>query len=149
MAGPAAPAMATPLWRSAGNTFSIVRCEIRLPEVARRSPAISTPSAYRMATTVVAWEMSSAAVPDGQRVGRPHALEQLGEGRARVVRGREDRQGHTPARLATVRRNEGRRVRRRYSAAASSSSRIVPELAQPLVAVDAQEARAGAPVAWS
>jgi hypothetical protein len=31
--------------RSAGNTFSMVRCEMRLPEVARRSPAITTPSA--------------------------------------------------------------------------------------------------------
>ena len=29
---------------SAGNTFSIARCEIRLPEVARRSPAMRTPS---------------------------------------------------------------------------------------------------------
>jgi hypothetical protein len=37
--------MATPLWRSASTTFSIVRCEIRLPDVARRSPAITTPSA--------------------------------------------------------------------------------------------------------
>jgi hypothetical protein len=37
--------MATPECRSAGNTFSIVRCEIRLPAVARRSPAITTPSA--------------------------------------------------------------------------------------------------------
>ena len=45
MAGPAAPAMATPLWRSAGNTFSIVRWLMRLPLVARRSPAITTPSA--------------------------------------------------------------------------------------------------------
>ena len=32
-------------WRSAGNTFSIVRWLIRLPAVARRSPAITTPSA--------------------------------------------------------------------------------------------------------
>ena len=37
--------MATPLKRSAGNTFSIVLWEIRFPEVARRSPAITTPSA--------------------------------------------------------------------------------------------------------
>jgi len=44
-AGPAAPAMATPLWRSAAKTFSIVRWLIRLPEVARRSPAMTTPSA--------------------------------------------------------------------------------------------------------
>jgi hypothetical protein len=42
---PAAPAMATPEWRSAGNTFSIARWAMRLPEVARRSPAITTPSA--------------------------------------------------------------------------------------------------------
>src|SRR3954470_249547 len=53
IAGPAAPAMATPLSRSAGYTFSIVRWLMRLPLVARRSPAITTPSAYRTATTVV------------------------------------------------------------------------------------------------
>ena len=45
MAGPAAPAMATPEWRSAANTFSMARCEMRLPLVARRSPAMTTPSA--------------------------------------------------------------------------------------------------------
>ena len=44
-AGPAAPAIATPLWRSAAYTFSIVRWLIRLPLVARRSPAMTTPSA--------------------------------------------------------------------------------------------------------
>ena len=32
-------------WRSAGKTFSMVRWLMRLPEVARRSPAITTPSA--------------------------------------------------------------------------------------------------------
>jgi hypothetical protein len=45
MAGPAAPAMATPLKRSASTTFSIARWLMRLPAVARRSPAITTPSA--------------------------------------------------------------------------------------------------------
>ena len=45
MAGPAAPAMATPLWRSAGCTFSMVRWAIDEPAVARRSPTITTPSA--------------------------------------------------------------------------------------------------------
>ena len=45
IAGPAAPAMATPLWRSASTTFSIDRWLIRLPAVARRSPAMTTPSA--------------------------------------------------------------------------------------------------------
>ena len=45
MAGPAAPAMATPLKRSAGNTFSMCLWLIQLPDVARRSPAITTPSA--------------------------------------------------------------------------------------------------------
>ena len=37
-------AMATPEWRSAGKTFSMARWAIRLPAVARRSPAITTPS---------------------------------------------------------------------------------------------------------
>ncbi len=45
--------MATPLCRSAAYTFSIVRWLMRLPLVARRSPAITTPSTYRTATTVV------------------------------------------------------------------------------------------------
>ena len=45
MAGPAAPAMAMPEKRSAGKTFSMVRWLMRWPEVARRSPAITTPSA--------------------------------------------------------------------------------------------------------
>src|SRR5437763_936998 len=40
MPGPAAPAMATAEWRSAGITFSIVRWLMRLPDVARRSPAL-------------------------------------------------------------------------------------------------------------
>ena len=44
MAGPAAPAMATPLWRSAGWTFSMARWAIDEPAVARRSPAMTTPS---------------------------------------------------------------------------------------------------------
>ena len=59
MAGPAAPAMATPDQRSAGNTFSIDRWLMRLPRVARRSPAMTTPSAVRMATTVVPWVIVS------------------------------------------------------------------------------------------
>ena len=45
MAGPAAPAMATPLCRSAGCTFSMVRWAIDDPAVARRSPIMITPSA--------------------------------------------------------------------------------------------------------
>ena len=44
-AGPAAPAMATPLCSSACTTFSMPRWLMRLPLVARRSPAITTPSA--------------------------------------------------------------------------------------------------------
>jgi hypothetical protein len=37
--------MATPEWRSAGKTFSIERWAMKLPVVARRSPAMTTPSA--------------------------------------------------------------------------------------------------------
>src|SRR3954454_2140568 len=36
-------------------TFSMVRWLMRLPDVARRSPAITTPSLKRTATHVVAW----------------------------------------------------------------------------------------------
>ena len=43
-AGPAAPAIATPLCLSAGWTLSMARWAIEDPAVARRSPAITTPS---------------------------------------------------------------------------------------------------------
>ena len=45
MAMPAVPEMATADRVSAGNTFCRLRWAITLPAVARRSPAISTPSA--------------------------------------------------------------------------------------------------------
>src|ERR1700733_14821379 len=45
--------MATAEWRSAEKTFSMARWAMMLPSVARRSPAITTPSAKRSATTVV------------------------------------------------------------------------------------------------
>ena len=45
MAMPAVPAMATAEWRSAGKTFSMAWWAMMLPAVARRSPAITTPSA--------------------------------------------------------------------------------------------------------
>ena len=56
--------MATPDQRSAGKTFCMFRWLIRLPEVARRSPAMTTPSANRAATTVVPWVTSTAS--DGE-----------------------------------------------------------------------------------
>src|SRR4051794_8583249 len=73
MAGPAAPAMATPDQRSAGNTFSMDRWLMKFPEVARRSPAITTPSAYRTATTVVPCGIAPAAEtgPSGTEGLRP------------------------------------------------------------------------------
>ena len=45
MAGPAAPAMPTADHVSAGYTLSMLRLAIAWPSVARRSPAITTPSA--------------------------------------------------------------------------------------------------------
>src|SRR5580658_10771561 len=60
-AGPAAPAIATAECRSAGNTFCIARWAMMLPSVARRSPAITTPSAKRSATTVVPWATAGTA----------------------------------------------------------------------------------------
>jgi len=59
--GPAAPAKAMPECSSAGNTFSMRRLAIAKPAVARRSPASTTPSAERMATTVVPCAMSAGA----------------------------------------------------------------------------------------
>ena len=53
MAMPAEPAIATAECRSAGKTFSMAWWAMMLPAVARRSPAMITPSATRSATTVV------------------------------------------------------------------------------------------------
>ena len=53
MAMPAVPAMPTREYSSAANTFSMSRWAIRLPIVARRSPAITTPPSKVAATIVV------------------------------------------------------------------------------------------------
>src|ERR1039458_4973492 len=62
--------MATADQRSAGNTLSIARCAIEEPSVARRSPAMTTPSANRSATTVVACR-TVKAVSGGWIAGVP------------------------------------------------------------------------------
>jgi hypothetical protein len=59
----AAPAIATPEKSSAGNTFSMRRLAIVNPAVARRSPAITTPPAKRIASTVVPCVTSIGCVP--------------------------------------------------------------------------------------
>src|SRR5262245_30235476 len=46
---------------------------MRLPEVARRSPAITTPSAYRTATTVVPWVCGSRSPDASGTTGRASA----------------------------------------------------------------------------
>src|SRR5690554_2232776 len=51
---PAVPAMPTAENSSAGKTFSISRCAIIAPIVARRSPAMTTPPSKATATIVVA-----------------------------------------------------------------------------------------------
>ncbi len=62
---PAVPAMPTSEYGSAACTFSMSRLAMRLPMVARRSPAITTPSAKESATMVVAWGATSAEYPGG------------------------------------------------------------------------------------
>ncbi len=52
-ARPAVPAMPTAEYSSAGKTFSMSRCAITLPIVARRSPASTTPPGKVTATIVV------------------------------------------------------------------------------------------------
>ena len=58
---PAAPAMPTAEYESVMNTFSMSRWAITLPAVARRSPAMTTPSRNTSATIVVACGTSSPA----------------------------------------------------------------------------------------
>ncbi len=60
---PAVPAMPTAECVSVMNTFSMSRWAITLPGVARRSPAITTPSANVSATIVVPCGTSSASAP--------------------------------------------------------------------------------------
>src|ERR1700709_2623950 len=62
---PAVPAMPTHENSSAGKTFSMSRWAMMLPIVARRSPAITTPSGNVAATIVVPCGASSAALPSG------------------------------------------------------------------------------------
>ena len=62
-AGPAAPAIATAEKSSAGNTFSMRRSAIENPSVARRSPAITMPSANRSARIVVPCGIASGVLP--------------------------------------------------------------------------------------
>ena len=50
---PATPEMPTQENSSVRSTFSMSRCEIMLPAVARRSPAMTTPSRHEAATIVV------------------------------------------------------------------------------------------------
>src|SRR5437660_2408783 len=64
-AGPAAPAMATPEWRSASKTLSRARWAIVGPSVARLSPAMTTPSAKRRAAIGVPWRSSIGGCPRG------------------------------------------------------------------------------------
>src|SRR5215469_2630292 len=58
---PATPAMPAQEYSSLRNTFSMSRCEIMLPEVARRSPAITTPPSQTAVTIVVPCGMSAVA----------------------------------------------------------------------------------------
>src|ERR1700712_1774457 len=62
--------MATPLNGAAWTPFSMPRWLIRLPLVARRSPAMTTPSAKRSAMQVVACGCTSSIDP-GAPAGSP------------------------------------------------------------------------------
>src|ERR1700682_4371582 len=93
---PAEPAIAMPLKRSAACTFSTARWAIEDPAVARRSPAITTPSTYRTATMVVAWmstNLVSPATVAPRGLGASPA-EQGDEPRPGTVVGGKDRQAH-------------------------------------------------------
>ena len=81
---PAVPAMPTAEYESAMNTFSMSRWAIMLPMVARRSPAITTPSAKVSATIVVPCGTSARRVAP-----RPAAASGTGRaaGAARWPRG--------------------------------------------------------------
>src|SRR5262245_62557937 len=70
-AGPAAPAIAISEWSSVGSTFSMSREATRLPSVASRSPATTTPSAYLKASTVVPCGRRSGSRPAW--TSRPHS----------------------------------------------------------------------------
>ena len=60
---PATPAMPTAEKSSLRSTFSMSRWEIMFPAVARRSPAITTPSRLTAATIVVPCGMSAPPPP--------------------------------------------------------------------------------------
>src|SRR4051812_24607219 len=62
---PAVPAMPISEYESAGCTFSMSRLAMRLPMVARRAPAMTTPSAVAIATMVVPCGARPAAIPGG------------------------------------------------------------------------------------
>src|SRR5690606_39055175 len=65
---PAVPAIAIAENSSARNTFSMSRCAITCPAVARRSPATTTPPGKVTATIVVPCASSSPARDDAGRV---------------------------------------------------------------------------------
>src|SRR4051812_15260872 len=69
---PAVPAMPTPENSSAWKTFSMSRCAMTLPIVARRSPAMTTPWVWTTATMVVPCGASMWLVmPAGRSRRRP------------------------------------------------------------------------------
>lgn len=65
-ARPAVPAIPTAEYSSAGNTFSMSRCAIMFPMVARRSPASTTPPGKEAATIVVPCGASIAPFSGGR-----------------------------------------------------------------------------------
>src|SRR3954452_7121541 len=68
---PAAPAMPTAEWSSVMKTFSMSRWAIVLPAVARRSPAMITPSAKVSATIVVPWGTTTPDSAPGRTAPPP------------------------------------------------------------------------------
>ena len=100
MAMPAEPAIATAECRSAGKTFSMAWWAMMLPAVARRSPAMMTPSAIRIATTVVPCgtcnprsPTPAPAIPPPAAATTPAALSAAVSGRSAVRRRRPTKSG--------------------------------------------------------
>ena len=86
--------MATAECRSAGKTFSMARCSMEFPAVARRSPAMTTPPSKRMDSTVVPWGTSTRVGLAWAEGDEALTIEEGGEIGPRVLGDGEERERH-------------------------------------------------------
>src|SRR3954452_18635703 len=97
---PAVPAMPTPENSSAWKTFSMSRCAMTLPIVARRSPAMTTPWVWTTATIVVPCGASMwLVIPAGRSRRRPGSRAGWWEARKaakELVPGAKNARGNAP-----------------------------------------------------